>query len=206
VQASSPFSPSNKDIAMPVISITLLPGYSKDAEARMVGRVALAARSVIATPAAGTTVFVNHAHTYQRNGKVLNGGAPECVDAAQLVRRFLDHMQERDLGAAARMLTPGFTMRFPGSPVMHRLEEMVERSRGSYKDVAKTYERFDQSWTDDGAVVSCFGTLHGHWLDGSAFEGIRFIDRFEVADDLISRQDVWNDLALHKPTRNVPAS
>jgi hypothetical protein len=33
------------------------------------------------------------------------------------------------------------------------------------------------------------------WLDGTAFSGIRFIDRFEVAGGLIRRQDVWNDLA-----------
>ena len=57
---------------MPVISITLLPGYSAEAEERLVGRVALAARSVIAAAAAGTTVFVNHAHTYQRDGRVFS--------------------------------------------------------------------------------------------------------------------------------------
>lgn len=184
---------------MPVISITMLPGYSKEAETKLVGRVAMAARSVVASPAAGTTVFVNHAHTYQRNGAVLSAGAAERADAAQLVRRFLDHMQERDLPSATGLLAPGFTMRFPGSPVMHRLEELVAFSRGRYRSVAKTYERFDESWTDNGAVVVCFGTLHGHWTDGSAFEGIRFLDRFEVTDDLISRQDVWNDLALHMP-------
>ena len=182
---------------MPVISITMLPGYSKEAEAKLVGRVAMAARSVVASPAAGTTVFVNHAQTYQRNGAVLSTGAMECVDAAKLVRRFLDHMQERNLTAAAALLAPGFTMRFPGSPVMRRLEELVAFSRGRYRNTAKSYERFDESWTDDGAIVYCFGTLYGHWLDGSAFEGIRFIDRFEVNEGLISRQDVWNDLALH---------
>ncbi len=184
---------------MPVISITLLPGYSKEAEAKLVGRVAMAARSVVAAPSAGTTVFVNHAQTYQRNGAVFSVGGAERVDAAQLVRRFLDHMQERDLPSATALLAPDFTMRFPGSPVMHRLEELVDFSRGRYRNVAKTYERFDESWTDNGAVVVCFGTLHGHWLDGTAFEGVRFLDRFEVTDDLISRQDVWNDLALHMP-------
>ena len=184
---------------MPVISITLLPGYSKEAEAKVVGRVAQAVRSVIAAPAAGTTIFVNHASTYQRDGKVFATGNAERVDAAELVRRFLDCLQERDLDGAAVLLAPGFTMRFPGSPVLHRLEELVEFSRGRYKNVAKTYDRFDASWTDDGAVVYCFGTLYGHWLDGLAFEGIRFIDRFEVTDGMISRQDVWNDLALHVP-------
>ena len=139
---------------MPVISITLLPGYSKEAEAKMVGRVEQAVRSVIAAPAAGTIVFVNHANTYQRDGKVYTAGSAE---------------------------------------------ELVEFSRGRYRNVAKIYDRFDASWADDGAIVYCFGTLYGHWLDGVAFEGIRFIDRFEVTDGMISRQDVWNDLALHLP-------
>ncbi len=184
---------------MPVISITLLPGYSTEAEHKLVARVALAARSVIAAPAAGTTVFVNHANTYQRDGRVISAGGPERVDASALVRCFLDRMQQRDLTAAAKLLAPEFQMRFPGGAPMHRLEQLVERSRAQYRSVAKTYEGFDESWTGDGAVVYCFGSLHGEWLDGSAFDGIRFIDRFEVSNGLISRQDVWNDLALHKP-------
>ncbi len=44
-------------------------------------------------------------------------------------------------------------------------------------------------------MVYCTGTLEGQWLDGSAFAGIRFIDRFEVEAGRIVRQDVWNDLA-----------
>lgn len=184
---------------MPVISVTLLPGYSKEAEAKIVSRVEQAVRSVIAAPAAGTTVFVSHANTYQRDGRVYVSGSEERVDAAELVRRFLDCMQERDLEGASVFLAPAFTMRFPGSAALHRLEELVEFSRGRYQNVAKIYDRFDASWTDDGAVVYCFGTLYGQWLDGQAFEGIRFIDRFEVTDGLISRQDVWNDLALHLP-------
>ncbi len=51
-------------------------------------------------------------------------------------------------------------------------------------------------------MVYCSGTLRGVWLDGSNFEGVRFIDRFEIADGKIRRQDVWNDLAetlAHRP-------
>jgi hypothetical protein len=40
--------------------------------------------------------------------------------------------------------------------------------------------------------------LQGTWLQGAPFEGIRFIDRMEVRDGLITRQDVWNDLAEHR--------
>ena len=180
---------------MPVISITLLPGYSAEAEERLVGRVALAARSVIAAAAAGTTVFVNHAHTYQRDGRVFSKGGPECANASELVRHFLALMQARDLAAASALLAPDFVMHFPGHTAIHKLAELVDWAKGRYTSVAKDYERFDESWADGFTVVYCSGTLRGVWLDGSSFEGVRFIDRFEIADGKIRRQDVWNDLA-----------
>lgn len=182
---------------MPVISITLLAGYSEQAEQRLVARVARAARSVVAAPAAGTTVFVNHPSTYQRDGRAFSAGGAEVPEASRQVRAFLDCMEQRDLPAAARFLASDFEMHFPDAPVMRRLEELVERARGRYRSVAKTYTSFDESWSDDSTVVYCFGTLHGEWPDGTAFSGIRFIDRFELVQGLIRRQDVWNDLALH---------
>jgi len=78
---------------------------------------------------------------------------------------------------------------------MHTLSELVNWAKGRYASVAKDYERFDESWGDGFTVVYCSGTLRGVWLDGSNFEGVRFIDRFEIADGKIRRQDVWNDLA-----------
>lgn len=182
---------------MPVISVTLLPGYSSAAESRLVQRVAVAARSVIAAAPAGTTVFVQQASTYQRDGKVLSAGGAERPDASALVRGFLDHMQQRDLPAAQALLASDFQMTFPGAPAMQQLAQLVQWSRGRYLSVAKEYERFDECWTGDGAIVYCFGSLHGTWLDGTSFKGIRFIDRFEVSDGKIHRQDVWNDMALH---------
>ena len=44
-------------------------------------------------------------------------------------------------------------------------------------------------------IVYCFGTLNGEWPDGQAFSGIRFIDRFEITQGRITRQQVWNDIA-----------
>jgi hypothetical protein len=41
--------------------------------------------------------------------------------------------------------------------------------------------------------VYVLGTLHGRWLDGRTFEGIRFVDRFEIRDGKIRSQEVWND-------------
>jgi hypothetical protein len=41
------------------------------------------------------------------------------------------------------------------------------------------------------------------WADGSSFEGIRFIDRFELVTGKIQRQDVWNDLGEAQKTKVV---
>lgn len=115
--------------------------------------------------------------------------------AAARVKAYLMAMEARDLSAARAMLAPGFTMTFPGGRRMSTLEELIEWARPRYRFVKKTYERFDTS--DD--VVYCFGTLHGEWPDGTPFQGIRFIDRFELAGGLITRQDVWNDIAEVRP-------
>ena len=188
---------------MPVISVTLLPGYSRQAEERLVGRVAVAARSVIAASSAGTTVFVQHANTYQRDGQVFSVGGAERPDASAIVKDFLARMQARELDAAQGFLAPGFSMHFPGSGPMHRLEELLQWSRQRYRSVGKVFATFDEVWSGEGAVVYCTGTLYGVWLDGSAFDGVRFVDRFEIRDGLIQRQDVWNDLALVMPAQGA---
>ena len=179
---------------MPVVSVTLQPVYPPEVEARLVQRLARATRSVIAAPQAGTTAFVQHASTYQRDGRVYAGGGAARPDASALVRDFLGHMQERRMDEARRLLAPGFTMQFPGTGPMHALEELVQWAKGRYRSVAKDYLGFDECWNDDGTVVYCHGHLKGVWLDGSAFGGIRFIDRFLVVDGLLVQQDVWNDL------------
>jgi hypothetical protein len=188
---------------MTVISITLLPGYSTVTEERLVGRAALAARSVVPETAAGTTVLVNHAHTYQRDGRVFPKGRPECTNASEMVRNFLSLMQTGDITSASELLAPDFVMQFPGHAAMHALSEQEARAKGRYKSVAKDYEHFDESWADGFTVVYCSGTLRGVWLDGSSFEGVRFIDRFEIAGEKIRRQDVWNDLAESQPNREA---
>lgn len=180
---------------MPLISVTLLPGYPPEVEERLAARLAMAARSVVAASSAGTTVSIQHAGTYYRDGRVFDGGAPARPVASDIVRKYLELMQERDLAGAAALLAPDFAMCFPGGVVMHRFEELIEWASGRYRSVAKDYERFDECWSGEGAIVYCSGTLYGVWSDGREFSGIRFIDRIEVVDGRIRRQDVWNDLA-----------
>lgn len=183
---------------MPVVSITLLPGYDPSTQHRMVNRVANAVRSVIDTPEAGTTVFVNEVSTYRRDGKVFSEGRAAHPVASEVVQSFLQAMQDRDLEKAQSFLHPEFRMRFPGGVMMHSLQEMTDWAKQRYSRIAKQYDQFEESWQGDATVVFCHGTLLGTWLDGQTFAGIRFIDRMVVQNGLITQQDVWNDLAEHR--------
>jgi len=122
--------------------------------------------------------------------------APETpADAAQVVRAYLEAMEARDLDRARRHLGRGFSMTFPGNVRLHSLEELIAWAAPRYRFVRKTYQQVDTL----GSLVYCFGTLSGEWPDGTPFQGIRFIDRFALADGLIVRQDVWNDMGEVRP-------
>jgi hypothetical protein len=87
-------------------------------------------------------------------------------------------------------------MCFPTGVRMTQLHEVVQWGNSRYKSIEKTFETIDECWTGEGAVVFCSGTLSGVFNDDRPFEKIRFIDRFEVVDGLIVKQDVWNDLRV----------
>lgn len=119
---------------------------------------------------------------------------PDTAEAIGRVVAFLRTMERRDLDAARTFVASDFTMCFPGSAVMQRLEDLVARSSLRYRHVAKDFDTIDACIVDDRIVVYCAGRLRGEWVDGTSFAGIRFIDRFELRGGLIVRQDVWNDV------------
>lgn len=118
-----------------------------------------------------------------------------------MVRDYLAALEVRDveraqasLGDAVRIIGPGGTATSAAG--------LVANSSRRYQRVGKHIERCDALPTGHGTViVYCFGTLHGVWSDGTAFEGIRFIDRFEIRNGCIERQDVWNDAAERRLAR-----
>ena len=189
---------------MPVITVTLIEGYDEETRRRLSENLTDATRSVIAAPLDGVTVIVNEvaAASYMRGRQGRTPGAP-LPAPEQVVRGFLSAMEARDLETAKGFLADGFTMTFPGRATFSLPEELVAWAKDRYRSVAKTYEHFDTTVSGDGAIVYCFGTLNGEWLDGTAFSGIRFIDRFVVADGKLVDQKVWNDLAevaANRPT------
>ncbi|WP_417669724.1 nuclear transport factor 2 family protein [Roseibium sp.] len=181
---------------MPSIHLHLMEGYSPDDKTRLMQAVTNAVRFVVPAQPDAITVFLNEVppDNYARGG-TQRRPAPALKDPAKIVMDFLQAMQDRDLEAAQSLLAPSFSMTFPGTGDMKTLAELIAWAKPRYRFVTKTYEGVEAFQQGDHAVVYTRGTLSGEWPDGAAFSGIRFIDRFEVADNLITRQDVWNDIA-----------
>lgn len=120
---------------------------------------------------------------------------PDSAARERTAVAFLRSMEERDLAAAKTKLSPTFAMVFPGSARYQRLEELVAGSRTRYRQVAKRLDAVESFAVDAAEVVWVRGTLYGVNSNGVPFDGIRFVDRFELQGGLLVQQDVWNDLA-----------
>lgn len=93
-----------------------------------------------------------------------------------------------DLFAESAVVTvPG--ARFEGSDAAG---EMLAWFDPRYEWARKEFDR----WVVSGSDVVCLGTLYGVDVDGRPFDGVRYVDVYEVVDGRIERMDVYNDLAV----------
>lgn len=180
---------------MPVIRVTLIEGYDEAVRDRLIEGYSAVTRTVLEAIPDGITVAIEEVKqsNYRRGNQRKNPKAPPPAPE-QIVRDFLGAMERRDLPAAKAMLSPDFSMTFPGGATFATLEELIDWAKPRYQRVGKVYERFDTVPGMEDATVYCFGMLEGVWPDGTAFSGIRFIDRFTVRGGLLVDQKVWNDL------------
>jgi hypothetical protein len=125
---------------------------------------------------------------------------PEPFDpklAARLVDEYLHLSMVPDPEGAARYVSPDVVIYFTGGREMRHPLECTDFNAARYKWVKKAVERTDvvAGGTTADTVVYSRGTLYGEWLDGTPFEGNRYVDRFVLVDGKITRMDVWNDSA-----------
>jgi ketosteroid isomerase-like protein len=69
--------------------------------------------------------------------------------------------------------------------------ELLDAFGGRYEWAAKRFDR----WHETPNVAVSQGTLYGVDDDGEDFEGVRYVDVFEVEDGLLVQWDIYNDLA-----------
>lgn len=117
------------------------------------------------------------------------------IDPAQFVDAYLQLCEDRDLESASTYLASGVRLQFPGGAEYSSLAEMAASAGSKYRWVRKHRNRFAVGKVDGKVTVTSVGTLYGECLDGSPFEGIRYVDVFVLESGLIKEQLVWNDLS-----------
>lgn len=185
---------------MPVLELHLIEGYTRDDKRRLGEALTDAVRFIVPAQPDGIVVMIHEMKpdAYYR-GRGTKTPAPSLPDPAKLVASYLAAMDARELDQAQSMLSNDFVMQFPGSHPMTNLSELIDWATPRYQFVKKTYAGIEAMQGEQvAAVVYARGTLSGKWSDGTDFENIRFMDRFEVVDGKLTRQDVWNDLAEMK--------
>jgi hypothetical protein len=120
--------------------------------------------------------------------------------AIHTARTFFARLAERDLEGVRMLLDPSFVMTVSGNYRFTDIAEFVAFSGERNGAIRKSPEAYETCRTDEGIAVYCIGTMSGSWLDGSHFEGIRFIDRFLVGGQKILDLQVWSDMSEFRPT------
>ena len=187
---------------MPLIECTLIEGYSSDTRRLVSERITDAACSAIGASPEFVIVTVKEVtqENYMR-GRSQKIPAPAPIQPDEIVKQFLSSMHKRKLADAQKWLADGAEMVFPGGKCFTDLAEILAWAKTRYQSVFKTFDRVETSFNGKEATVYCHGTLQGIWLDGTNFDGIRFIDRFSISDCKITHQQVWNDLAEARELR-----
>ena len=121
--------------------------------------------------------------------------------AIELVSSYPRLVEQRALDKATILLAPGVVIVFPGGGRFERLQDQVAASQMRFRRVQKAFEDFDVLDAGDSTIVYVRGTLEGEDLSGLPFDGVRFVDRFEIHSGLITRHEVWNDIAESLPIR-----
>jgi hypothetical protein len=120
-------------------------------------------------------------------------------DAVETVKTFLEALGRRDMVEVDGLLGPGFRMIVSGGHVFTSPAEFAAFSKARHIRAKKTTDRYDAMPGDDCIVVYAMGSMAGTWNDGTTFEGVRYIDRFEVAHDKIVDMRVWSDMSEFRP-------
>jgi len=120
---------------------------------------------------------------------------PAKLSDAEIVEAYLVASMVPDPDRAATYMKPGCVITFTGGREFDHPRGPTGFNARRYRWVKKRMDRFDVCPGASETVVYSIGTLYGEWIDGTPFEGNRYVDRFVVQDGQIVKMDVWNDSA-----------
>lgn len=114
--------------------------------------------------------------------------------ARQLIERFIHAVNDRDAPKAQACIAEGGRLVFPGPTVFTQVSDFLEWSGPRYERAVYVYGLMEWVTGSDRTVVYAHGEVSGAFADGVKFEGVRYVDRFEITNGLIVSKEVWSDM------------
>ena len=115
--------------------------------------------------------------------------------AQDTIGRFIAAVNRRDADEAQALLAPGAELVFPGPTTFHEVADFLAWAGPRYRAATYTYTHMDFLQDGERTIVYAQGRVDGELPDGQAFAGVRYIDRFVIAQGRIERKEVWTDMA-----------
>ena len=184
---------------MPIIDCKLIAGYSTKTRSLLLERLTDAACSTTgAAPEFVTATITEVASDNYMRGRAKKTPAQAPTQSEEIIQNYLSAMQARDLKLANSFINDKFIITCPGNEIFYTIESFLNWGKLRYKNIKKDISAIDSSFYGLEAIIYCYGTLQGEWLNGKPFKGIRFIDKFHTKHSKIISQEIWNDLDLMK--------
>ena len=117
--------------------------------------------------------------------------------AKAVVETYLHLSMIPDPEGAAAYVSADLELTFTGGRRFSGPADATAFNARRYKRVKKRFLRTDAALDAETGDVHIYNTghLYGEWLDGTPFDGNRYMDKFVVRDGKIVKMDVWNDSA-----------
>jgi len=124
--------------------------------------------------------------------------ANQAPDPRATVEEFFSRMEDERRSTVDELFADTVTITVPGETFTgpSAATEFLAFLEPRYEWAGKEFDR----WLVKGETVISIGTLYGVDNDGERFENVRYVDIYEVTDDLITRLDIYNDLAAEGVT------
>lgn len=110
------------------------------------------------------------------------------------VEEFFARMEDERRGTVGELFADDAVITLPGATFEgpDAVAEFLAHLTPRYDWAAKEFDR----WIETETEVVSIGTLYGVDNAGEEFSDVRYVDVYEVADGLVRRVDIWNDLAV----------
>lgn len=142
--------------------------------------------------------------SHRESGIVVGAARSERAAAIDLVRQWLDAVNQAQPVSAASLMTTPVSIVVSGGQRFSRLEDFLAFSLRRHAGLYKQVEAFEACEAAGGLAVYARGRLAGRESEALAAQALRWCDRFLVEHGRIVDLQTWSDCLEPRMSPSLP--